>query len=61
MKFIGLKGLEHNVQGENCGCIQSYDVGIENTCKNGCVYCYANASKKAVESNLKRLSKDGEI
>lgn len=35
-------------QREGCGCMPSVDIGAYNTCKNGCVYCYATHRPDAV-------------
>ncbi len=39
-------------QRSDCGCMQSVDVGIYNTCKNGCIYCYANHSEASIQNNF---------
>lgn len=43
-------------QREACGCMASVDIGMYDSCGNGCRYCYGNHSAAAVRKN--RLAHD---
>ena len=46
-----LKVEKDKNQREECGCMESVDIGTYNTCNNGCKYCYANYSEDSVVRN----------
>jgi DNA repair photolyase len=52
-KLIGcnLYISKDNSQRSECGCAASVDIGMYNTCKNGCKYCYANYNHNDVDTN----------
>jgi len=52
--FARLHGLavgKDKNQRLECGCVASVDLGMYNTCKNGCRYCYANYNRGNVAVN----------
>lgn len=52
-KLLGCKIIskKDKYQREECGCVESIDVGAYNTCMNLCTYCYANFSVDNVLKN----------
>lgn len=49
-RIIGckLKVAKDKNQRQQCGCMESVEIGTYNTCKSGCQYCYANYSEESV-------------
>lgn len=40
-------------KGKNCQCVQMVDIGVYNSCKHFCKYCYANFDEDKVNHNFK--------
>ncbi len=46
------KTKKDSSQRKECGCVQSQDIGMYNTCNNHCLYCYATYNKSSTQKNI---------
>ena len=41
-------------KGIPCNCVETVDIGVYNTCKHLCKYCYANYDEEMIDKNVKK-------
>lgn len=46
---------------KKCNCLIGNDIGVYNTCKHMCRYCYANYNKEAVFENVKKYDENSPL
>ena len=58
---ITFRKLKHARNRKGCHCMASRDIGLKDSCINGCKYCYANRNAARVVQNYKRHDPDSPL
>ena len=53
-----LSELKMRPSRKDCACIASKDIGAYDTCKHGCIYCYANANLEIARRNVSLIDRE---
>lgn len=48
-------------KGKKCNCVQMVDIGVYNSCKHFCKYCYANFEENKVNTNNQQHDKNSSL
>jgi len=57
-KDISIPRLKNIPTRKECGCTQSNDIGVYNSCIHGCSYCYANVNRDLGLEKYKSIDND---
>lgn len=58
---IKFRNIKHKGTKKGCEHIESRDIGVKNSCPNGCKYCYANRNSKRALENFKLHDKNSPL
>ena len=58
---IQFRELKHKGGRIGCHCMDSRDIGLKDSCTNGCRYCYANRNAERVAENFRMHDPDSPL